>query len=98
MENSGYGKELRERLEWYHQTLMDSKAPGDKMKGIDTSKWGDNFKYELMDRHEWTGRQHLAFNKLTLTNHIYYLVTVPFDFGILGGKGYPAYVFTGALK
>jgi hypothetical protein len=54
--NSGFGHELREAFEIQQTYLMD---PSRKQqlgghKGIDTSQWEQNFKYELMDGHEWT--------------------------------------------
>lgn len=49
--NSGDGHELREAFEAQQYVWKDQM--GD-LPGIDTSKWGENWKYELMDGHEWT--------------------------------------------
>ena len=54
--NSGLGHELREAFETQqaYLTSEDRKQQLGGHKGIDTSQWGESFKYELMDGHEWT--------------------------------------------
>jgi hypothetical protein len=54
--NSGYGHELREAFDKQQANLTQPDVV-DRLnghKGIDTSLWGENFKYEAKDGHEWT--------------------------------------------
>ncbi|KAF2000519.1 SGNH hydrolase [Amniculicola lignicola CBS 123094] len=52
-ENSGFGIELRQQFEDLQTILVAQGKLGDHV-GVNTSNWGQDFRYELKDGREWT--------------------------------------------